>query len=396
MRALPYLLFALTALVGTAAVVVEMRRQGAVDSPTNGTGSADVIFIALVFSAVGMLVARARPRNVVGWIFLVSGLEWAVWGALNDYARAVLVEGAPDVLGAALLFEWIGRWAWIPVAMPAVLFAPMFFPDGRLLSPRWWPLPVIGAASGIASAVGTALIPGEDQLNGLPGVRNPFGIDAPWVGALETVSFIVMVLAVVATVATLVLRMRRGNTVERQQLKVFFFAALLWPLFIGISGASTLTGRWEVPDWVSLLVILSLPVAIGLAILRYRLYDIDLLINRTLVYGALSALLAATYFGAVVLLGALLRPFAAESELAVAGSTLAVVVLFAPLRSRIQRLVDERFYRSKYDAARTLDAFSARLRDQVDLDALEREVLGVVGQTVQPAHAALWLRERAR
>ncbi len=147
--------------------------------------------------------------------------------------------------------------------------------------------------------------------------------------------------------------------------------------------------------WVFSLAVI--PAFIGVAILRHRLYDIDVLINRTLVYGALSALLAATYFGAVVLLGAVLRPFAAESELAVAGSTLAVVVLFAPLRSRVQRLVDERFYRSKYDAARTLDAFSARLRDLVDLDALEREVLGgVVGQTVQPAHATLWLRERGR
>jgi len=382
---LAYLLFALCVVFCAAAVALALGRERPAGSPSEPL---DVLGFALVFSAVGLLVARVRPRNVIAWIFLGAGVFWAFGATTDQYARAVLVDGAPDVLGAAPLLGWVAGWGWVPAVMPTVLLVPMYFPDGRLLSPRWWPLPVIGLAGAVATAASIGLTPGEDT-QAMPGFANPYGVDAPWVGALFAIGFSAMLLALALTAVSLVIRMRCAGPLERQQLKVFFFAALLWPVTILLRLAIGL----DLP-FLDLLVILALPISIGIAILRYRLYDIDLLINRTVVYGALSALLAATYFGAVVVLSALLRPFAAESELAVAGSTLAVVILFAPLRSRIQRLVDERFYRSKYDASRTLDAFAARLRDQVDLDALEREVLGVVGQTVQPAHAALWLRER--
>jgi len=193
---LPYVLFALTLVVCAGAVVAEIQRR-ALDPP-HSTLTADILFIALVVGGVGLLVARARPRNVVGWIFLISGLEWAVWGTLNDQVRAVLLDGAPDVLGAALLLEWVGRWSWVPVVMPAVLFAPMFFPDGRLLSPRWWPLPVAGLASALATTAGIAFSPGDYPSSGVPGLANPFGIDAPWVGVLSTAGFATMVAAVAA------------------------------------------------------------------------------------------------------------------------------------------------------------------------------------------------------
>jgi hypothetical protein len=381
-RALPYALFALSVVLSVAALALALSRQRLAGLPSDLLG---VLVYGLVFSAIGLLVARVRRRNVIGWIFLGSGAFWVLGALIEGYAQVVLREGAPDVLGVASLAGWFIRWGWVPAVMPAVLFVPMFFPTGRLLSRRWWPLPVVALFGAVATAASIALNPGEDER--LPGIANPYGIDAPWVGVLFVIGFGAMLLALAVAAASLVIRMRRGSQLERQQLKVLFLAVLVWPVLVVLS----LVGiEWPVVDVLGLL---ALPVAIGVAILRYRLYDIDVLINRAIVYGALSALLAATYFGAAVLLGALLRPFAAESELAVAGSTLAVVVLFAPLRSRIQRLVDERFYRAKYDAARTLDAFSARLRDQVDLDALERDVLGILDQTVQPAHAGLWLRK---
>jgi hypothetical protein len=345
--------------------------------------------IAVSYALVGAVVASSRPWNPIGWLLSAAGFCGAVQTTTQEYARyAIFVD--PTLAGGTFA-AWLANWFWVPLMSIVGIFMPLLFPDGRPLSRRWVAVAWLGAAGSAAAIVGQALTPGEMLSETY--AQNPFGV----VGGENLVyAFYLGVTAVLAAIGgagwSLMMRLRRSRGVERQQVKWLAYTASALPIPLVAQAVFEV----KAAEVISVVVLALVSIAAGIAILRYRLYDIDLLINRTLVYGALSALLAATYFGAVVLLGALLRPFAAESELAVAGSTLAVVVLFAPLRSRIQRLVDERFYRSKYDAARTLDAFSARLRDQVDLDALEREVLGVVGQTVQPAHAALWLRERAR
>lgn len=228
---------------------------------------------------------------------------------------------------------------------------------------------------------------------------DPFGLapDHP-LRALAGPSLLLLTVWFLIAAASLIARMRSGSAVERQQVKWIAFGAALLGLTLGASVIVSLAA----PDAVlakatqilSVAAVLTIPIAATLAILRYRLYDIDLLINRTLVYGALSAALAVTYFGAVALLQAALRPLTGGSELAVAGSTLAVVALAAPLRRRIQGAVDRRFYRSRYDAARTLDAFGTRLRDVVDLEAVRADLVGVVNDTIRPAHASVWLREQ--
>jgi hypothetical protein len=225
--------------------------------------------------------------------------------------------------------------------------------------------------------------------------------------ALEPVAPMMFVATILLCAASLVARYRQARGPERQQLKWFFYAFLLSIaiLNIGTIGGALLVGgdpnaAREAPLYVlywSVLwpaTIITIPISIGIAILRHRLYDIDLIINRTLVYGALTAILAAAYVGAIAVLHVVLQPFTQGSQLAVAASTLAVAALFQPLRGRIQRAVDRRFYRSRYDAERTVDRFAGRLRDELDLAALSAELIGVVGETVRPARAGLWLRGR--
>ena len=211
---------------------------------------------------------------------------------------------------------------------------------------------------------------------------------------LDMVSFSGLVVSLLASVASLVVRLRRSRGDERQQIKWFLTAAAVLTLIIGIAPFTFFTPGF--PEWawpVALLGSLSLiPIAAGVAILKYRLYEIDVIINRTLVYVALTAMLASAYLGIVVVLQRVLEPLTADSDIAIAGSTLAVAALFRPLRTRVQTFIDHRFYRRKYDAAATLSAFSSHLREQVDLDSLGRELVGVVGTTMQPAHASLWLR----
>jgi len=372
-------------LAALAFVAVTPAAPGDLRPPRTLAFAATII----VYALAGALIVAGRPANPIGWLLCWTAF---VAGAQNLAAGlgAFLVfgRGAPEGELVAWVFMWIGALFLGPGATLLLLL----FPDGRPPSPRWWPVALVSLVASAAFGVGTALLPRIPIFD----IANPF---APLEGAstvldLVAVSLSTLLVCAFACAVSLVARMRRARGIERQQLKWFAYAGALAVAITTVAIASGLS--LVILTVVVMLAFTLLPLAAAVAILRYRLYDIDVLINRTLVYGALSALLAATYFGAVVVLSALLRPFAAESELAVAGSTLAVVILFAPLRSRIQRLVDERFYRSKYDAARTLDAFAARLRDQVDLDALEREVLGVVGRTVQPAHAALWLRERPR
>ncbi len=355
--------------------------------------------LAISFGTVGAIVAASHPRNRIGWILCAAGLISGAQVLVEEYGVFAALT-RPGALPAPELMGWISSWIWVPSLLPLLLLF-LVFPDGQLLSRRWGLVGRIGLAGTVVGSAGFALLPGPLLNQGYLG-PNPFGLESA--GVVLTVAtavgggmqFVSMALAALS----LVLRLRRSSGVQRQQLKWFayagsFAAAAFFGTFASLAydanqvqGYRTLT----VVSVVAVAAVASLPLAVGVAILRYRLYDIDVLINRTLVYGALSAIVVGTYAGSVILFQALLRPVTSGSELAVAGSTLVVVGLFQPIRQRIQTAVDHRFYRSRYDAALTLDAFAARMRDQVDIDAVRREVLDVVGTSLSPTHASVWLR----
>ncbi|MBA3413353.1 MAG: hypothetical protein H0T09_06645 [Actinobacteria bacterium] len=350
----------------------------------------------LAFAIVGALVARRRPENSIGWVLGAVALASSVQFASIGYGLYGLY--GTTALPAPEIALWIYSWAGVTVALFGVWIV-FTFPDGRLLTRR------AGAGFGILALGGVLVIvsfmfrPGP--LLYLPRVVNPLG--RPQLAEpLETAGVVGAALFVVAFLlgtATIRERYASARGTERQQLKWFLGGLVLLGLVMipALPFALELAGGPVVRYSARLAAALALtavPISIGIAILRYRLYDIDVLINRTLVYGALSATLLATYVLSVLALSALLRPLTGSSDLAVAGSTLAVVAAFGPLRARIQRAVDHRFSRSRYDAARTLDAFSVRLRDEVDLDAVRADLLGAVHDTVRPAHASVWLRDQ--
>jgi len=295
----------------------------------------------------------------------------------------------------------LGDWMWAPALGLLGTYLILLFPDGRLPSRRWRPLAWLSGVVIVLMSAGNALTPGP--MEGLPGIRNPFGLEGyPWIADATEGITLLFPLCILASAASLVLRYLRSGAVEREQIKWLAFAAsilgLVSSFLIPAIFASDVLGG-VAPLWENLLedaVILScagVPVAVGIAILRYRLYDIDLIINRTLVYGSLTVMLILVYVGCVVSLQYAFRVLTGqESQLAIVASTLAIAALFNPLRRRVQAFVDRRFYRRKYDARKTLDAFSAKLRDETDLDALSDDLVGVVKETMQPAHVSLWLR----
>jgi hypothetical protein len=340
--------------------------------------------LALTFPTVGAIVASRRPGNVVGWLFCAVGLCGGVEIFTVEYGHYALVTN-PGSLPTGVISTWIGTWVWLPGVTLTITFLLLLFPHGRLLSPRWRPVAWLAAGVTVAGTALLALAPWDLLDPGVP-ARNPFGIESLRDIGVGVPAFIIVigVPTVLLSALSLVLRFRRSRGEERQQIKWFVYAGVL---SVGVvlvpSGASSL---------LQLLVLPLLPVAAGVAILRYRLYNIDLIINRTLVYGTLTATLVGVYVGSVVSLQALFRAFTGQqSQLAVVASTLGIAALFQPLRLRIQSFIDRRFYRRKYDAAKTLEVFSARLRDETDLDRLGEELVSVVQDTMHPEHVSLWL-----
>ncbi len=348
------------------------------------------------YAAAGALVAWRHPENAVGWLLLAVALTASAMVGGDTY----VIAGSPGYVAVA----WVSGWLFNVWFALVVAFLPLVFPTGRLLSPRWRVVAWFEAVTLVAGVLLVGLRPGQLPVTG--SVENPWGIHGTTENVLATLEPWVLgasSLAVLLSGGSLVLRFRRSRGAERQQLKWFAFAGLLVVGGLAVSGLAALTpGRWSdaVNDagwWVFLVsAILGIPLATGIAILRHRLYDIDLVINRTLVYGSLTAALAATYVGSILLLRLVLSPVAGTSDLAVAGSTLLVAALFRPARTRIQAAVDRRFYRRRYDSASTLDDFSARLRHELDLDAVGADLCTIAGRSVQPAHVSLWLREARR
>jgi hypothetical protein len=399
-RAAPWLAWSVCllcmALMVAAGILPLLFRLG--DRATRAAGSwgtENIIFIlpvvVLAFALVGALISSRLPANPIGWICLAIGLALTLAGVSSDY-EAYALQTRPGYLPGGEYAAWLGNWLWVPAVALIGTFVVLLFPDGRLPSRRWRAVGWLSAAVLISTSVSTAFSPG--RLDESPNVTNPLGIESAG-SILEFVnawSLLLLVLCFVASALSMVLRFRRSTGEERQQIKWFATAAVLQTMALAFAFA---VDSGLVQD-LSMLTFAGVPIAVGIAILKHRLYDIDVVINRALVYGPLTALLAAAYVVGVVGSQAALRALTGqESTLAIVASTLVIAALFGPVRRRVQGLVDRRFYRRKYDAAKTLAAFNARLRDETDLDALGRDLVGVVRGTVQPEHASLWLRPGA-
>ena len=356
----------------------------------------------LAFPLVGALIASRRPHNPIGWICLAVGLSWMLLGLFDYYGVYGLAK--PDTVPFPVVSYALVQWLWLPTVGLLAIYLVLLFPDGRLPSSRWRPLAWLSGLVIALLCVDSVLVPGE--LTDLEGVRNPFGLEgAAWLADAEIVLLLLFVACILASAVSLILRYRHSGGEVREQIKWIALAGslvgLLLSIALGLIIVAEVMGRigGSTPLWlqgllfVMILSFTGVPVAIGFAVLRYRLYEIDIIINRALVYVTLTATLVALYLGGVVLLQRLFVLLTGQrSTLAVVASTLLIAALFNPLRKRIQAFVDRRFYRRKYDARETLQAFGARLRDETELDALSREVVGVVRQTMQPAHVSLWLR----
>jgi len=362
-------------------------------------GSIAFIIPSLAFCAVGALVASRLPRNPVGWLVLAFGMSGVLGLSAEEYARLGLVEQPGSLPLPELAALAIALFAdWTPPAMLALAF--LFFPDGRLPSARWKPvawLPVFVCVSG---SIAGAFTPGS--VVGIRGATNPMGNAdiAETVAPVLAVAAFLLPVVFLLCAASLMVRFRRTHGDERQQVKWFAFAAGMIVIFIvagnvlgSVAGSDSAGAPSDLVAVIVFPILLSgAPIAIGIAILRYRLYDIDRIISRTLSYGLLTAMLGGGYLLGVLGLQSLL-PVADDSSLVVALSTLGAVAAFVPLRTRLQAVMDHRFNRSRYDATRTIEGFGARLRNQTDLNSLTTDLLAAARQTMQPASASVWLRE---
>jgi hypothetical protein len=363
-------------------------------------GEALISLVApVIFAIVAALIVSRQPRNTIGWLLMVPVGLYVVGGPLATYIESI-APSSPAPTVTLLMVVWFNSWNWLLLIIP-LLYIPLLFPSGRPPTPHWrW----VGVAVIVWATLFVLLATLVQQINA--GTKPNLVFDNP-IGVLreDTVERLVSVwiagllALVVACAVALFVRYRHANETEREQIKWLLYASAVFLVvyvggFVsGLGGTTSLGGYiWGIFFGLS---VITLPAAIGIAILRYRLYDIDVVINRTLVYGSLTAMLGAVYVGGVATTQALFRALTGQEQqpqLAVVISTLVIAALFMPLRRRIQGFIDRRFYRSKYDARKTLEAFSAKLRDETDLDALSDDVVGVVRETMQPIHVSLWLR----
>ena len=364
---------------------------------------AEDMVAALSFSTIGAFIVSHRPEHPIGWLFCVIGLLAGIDHFCGAYAIYALLAHS-GALPAGEAGAWVRSWVWV-LFIGVGMFLVLLFPDGRLPSRRWRPFAWSVVPVVFLSAIALAFSPGP--VDGLGPIGNPLGIEslefAREVNVADVVDVLLFVPLAGAAAGSLLVRLRRSRGVERQQVKWFAYAEVV--LVIGTITAFIISDARSVPWWVpsvgfllTMVGTVGLPIGVAIAILRHRLYDIDRIINRTLVYGALTAILVGIYFGGTAATQAVLQAFTDQEELpqlVIVASTLAIAALFSPLRRRVQSFVDRRFYRSKYDARKTLDAYSTKLRDETDLEALNSELVGVVRETVQPAHVSMWWRPEA-
>lgn len=377
------------ALVGLACSVT-----GAVLLRPYGSTLMEKVVLTLPYLAVGAFIVMRRPRNLVGWFLLLGGFSFAVHSAASGYAARGFGAGDAGLPGAVLA-AWIGSWTWIPGFSFHFMGLPYVFPNGRLPSRRWRPVAWVAVSLPILQLLAVATSPGVitdflDETGPLPGAvppPNPFGIPAAeaWLNAVDDVVEMAFIPILLGGILALVMRYRRGDRTVRLQIRWLMLSVC------GIALAFIASAAIEVPDALFAVVVGGVPVTIGLAVMRHRLYDIDRILSRAAVYVLVTAVLVAVY-AAVAIVPTVLFGGIGGSDLRVAAATLAAAGAFGPVRRRVQRLVDRRFNRSRYDLARTIESFTQELRDEVDVDAVRQEMCGVVSRALQPQHAGVWVR----
>ena len=377
-------------LVSTLLVVLG-RHVHTPGDKDHGLGAIGFAIAFVAFPLVGAMIVTRRPRNAIGWLFVAIGLGFALSDTTASYADYSLFADPGSLPG--------GVWAaWVtsltdPLGFVSVVLLFLLFPDGALLSRSWRPVLWLVLTFGVGSLLWNAVKPGKIFQDSLP-VDNPAGIASrdTYLGFLDQIIFIGFTAGAVLSVAAAVIRFRRSRGIERDRMKWLAYAALVLVFsFLLALFLSTLSLN-RLGDVAIGLGFAGVPIAVGIGVLRYRLYDIDQVISRTLAFAVVTFALGVLYVGLVLLGQYLFSSFAGGGGLVIAVSTLVVAALFLPLRTKVQRVVDRRFNRRRYDAQRTLEAFGARLREQVDLDELTGELRGAVLDTVQPTHASLWLR----
>ena len=347
------------------------------------------VAVAQVLALIGLLLTDRRPENRISWVFAVSALGLAVGNFCSAYAVLALVDD-PGSLPGGLAAAWVDNWGWLPGLVLPLCALLLLVPDGHLPSARWRPAAgalVVGTALGVFAI---SVSPTFDLGTGAP-VDNPLALDGWFVAVVGSVGFTLVLGGLVASFVAFAARLRHATGDERQQLR-WIGLSLVVAAVLGIVGVA-LWGRLPLGTFLPALSVVAYSLGVAIAVLRYRLYEIDRIVSKTLVYAVVTVILAGAYVGLVLAGQALFSFFAGGSNLAIAVSTLVVAALFLPLRARIQRVVDRRFYRRRHDAQRTLEAFGARMREELDLETLAFELRGVAVDTMEPVHASLWLRE---
>ena len=346
---------------------------------------------AVGFGSVGALLTWRRPGHPVGWVFAAAGLVAAVDFATFEYALAAVV-GHRGLPGGEYV-GWVQLWIWVPFIALIAVYLFLLFPDGRLPGPGWRRVSRLAGGFGVLEVAGLALTRGT--VASLPVLRNPFGVSPAWVPLTAIGSGLVGLLGCVVLAAwSLFRRSQRGPSVERLQIKWLAYSGCLVAVALVLSTilseilsvSAGIAGR--VTEGAFMVAVLTMPVAVAVAVLKYRLYDIDRIISRTLAYAIVTGLLAGLYAGLVLLAT---EVFKFHSTVAVAAATLAAAALFNPVRRRVQNAVDRRFNRARYDADRTLAAFAAQLKDAVDLDSVRDDLAAVVQKALEPAHVSVWI-----
>jgi hypothetical protein len=352
-------------------------------------GASNALAFPLGYATIGLVLTLRRPANPIGWLYAASGLVWSLVIPFEPWVNRLLVDHRP-LEPAGQLAVVVREWSWAPAIALGITLPFLLLPDGRLRSRRWRPVVATTVAGVVMFVVGGSLFPGELTGGPVP-IDNPVGL-AGVAGTVATAvgytGLVLYALSLLAALVCVVLRFRASQGVERQQLRWVAAGAAVAVLWLVPK-----PGFERLPGFLTGVAVLCVPVSVAVAVLRYRLWDLDRLISRTVTYALITALLVLPY---LLIVPATTRLAEGAGSLAVAAATLAAAALFQPLRRRVQNLVDRRFNRRRYDAARTLDRFALRLRDQVDLDALHAELLTAVEQTMQPTRASLWLRHSAR